>query len=185
MRASPNGRPASEGGAASSGGREPSYDEVAEELARHVDGQGNVPVHLAEQLAQAKGWQGRLLDVLRLFTASEQQMAYLAGGRRAEDLLRAARPWVDSPLSIGELHLIITCGGWDPEPFVPLAKAGMLDRFLKTARGTVRRIQGELAGGWLSDECALAEPEEILDVVRSVLESEDGPLEPTVGEARA
>lgn len=157
-------------GRAGGTGHEPSLAELHDALARRVDASGNVPARIADVLAREEGWRGRLLDVLRLFTASERQTAYLAGGRHPKEILRWIEPWLEAPLSIGELHLIVSCGGWDPEPFVPLARAGLLEPFLKTPGGAVRRINGELAGGWLSDECALAAPSEILALVRGVLE---------------
>jgi hypothetical protein len=59
--------------------------------------------------------------------------------------------WVDSPLTLDEIRLIIAFGAWDPEPFVVPARAGVLEAILTSADGSPRRIRGELAGGWVSD----------------------------------
>jgi len=50
--------------------------------------------------------------------------------------------------------------GYDPEPFSTLADHGLLLDALLDETGELRRVHGERAGMWISDECALATPEE-------------------------
>ena len=167
-------------GGAGGAAHEPSLAELQEALARCVDPAGNVPARVGDELAREQGWNGRLVDVLRLFTASERRTAYLAGGRRPEEILRWMEPWVEVPLSIGELPHVVTGGGWDREPCVHSARAGLLERVLKARGGAPRRIHGERAGAWLSDECALAGPAEIVALVRAVLD--EGPVRSSAGD---
>lgn len=149
---------------------EPSLAELAEALSCSVDTEGAVPAGVAGQLKRDNGWGGRLIDVLEVITADPETMGYLAGGRRADEVLTWLQPWAESSLSVEEIRLVISCGGWDAEPFVVLARAGLLDKLLLLPDGSPRRIRGELAGGWASDQLALADDEEVLRRVRRVLD---------------
>jgi len=149
---------------------EPSPSELAEALSSAVDAEGAVPAGVADLFRRDHGWGGRLVDVLEVITENPETMGYLAGGRRPDEVATWLSMWASSPLSLEEIRLVVSCGGWDPEPFVPLASARLLEKFLRLADGSPRRIRGELAGGWLSDELALAGDEEVLLRVREILD---------------
>ncbi|MDA8286551.1 MAG: hypothetical protein M0Z42_25375 [Actinomycetota bacterium] len=151
---------------------EPSLAELAEALRCSVDAQGAVPAGVAGHLRPDNGWGGRLIDVLEVITENPETMGYLAGGRRPGEVLTWLQPWADSPLSVEDIRLVVSCGGWDPEPFVVLARAGLLEKFLLQPDGSPRRVLGELAGGWASDQLALADDEEVLRQVRPLLEDD-------------
>jgi len=141
---------------------EPSTNELRRLLEAHVDADGATFATAIHVIVAETGWSGRLVDVLRLVAKSNDRMGFLAGGRRPDEVLTWLSIWADTTLSLEEMELIMTAGGWDPEPFVALARAGLLEAFLRAPDGTIRRVNGELAGGWASDELALANDEEIL-----------------------
>ena len=151
--------------------QQPGSAELAEAIAAHVNPDGSVPSGVARTLAEEKGWSGRVIDVLQLLTNNTETMGYLAGGRKPDEVATWLAIWVDSPLSLQQIELVTTARGWDPDPFVVLARAGLLQRLLVAPDGTLRRIDGELAGGWVSDELALASDEEILRRVRAVIDA--------------
>lgn len=151
---------------------EPTLDDLADALAHHVAANGALRPGVAVQIAAEKGWQGRLMDVLEVFTEDTARMGYLAGGRKPEEVMTWLPLWADSPFSVDQIRTIVTSAGWDPEPFVVVVKEGLLERFVYRPDGTLRRIRGELAGGWLSDQFALADEEEILRQVRKVVEDD-------------
>ena len=150
------------------------FEEIADALARHVGPDGVVQPGVAAEIVRDEGCHGRLVDVLAVLTEDAERMGYLAGGRKAEEVLTWLPLWADSPLSVDEIRAIVSAAGWDPEPFVAVAKAGLLDALLRRPDGTPRRVKGELAGGWLSDQFALADDEQILQEVRDLVE-EDAP----------
>ncbi len=156
-----------QGGAAE--GAEPGLDELATALAARTRLDGTVPAGVAGLLARERGWSGRAMDVLGVLTASAHTMGYLTGGRRPEEVATWLAVWVDSPLSVEEMRRVVAAGGWDPEPFAVLVREGLLDELLSTPDGEVRRVRGELAGGWVSDELTLADDAEIVARVRAVL----------------
>lgn len=141
---------------------EPTTDELRKLLEAHVGADGSTFAAAIQVIVRETGWSGRLVDVLRLLAADTERMGYLAGGRRPDEVLTWLSIWADTTLSLEEMELIISAGGWDPEPFVALARAGLLEAFLRAPDGTIRRINGEPAGGWASDELALANDEEVL-----------------------
>jgi hypothetical protein len=55
--------------------------------------------------------------------------------------------WVDSALTLDEIRQVVAFGGWDPEPFVVLARAGVLEAILRSADGSPRHIRGVLVEG--------------------------------------
>jgi hypothetical protein len=148
---------------------EPSPPELADALSFAVGADGAVPAGVTGQLRRDHGWGGRLVDVLEVITENPETMGYLAGGRRPDEVATWLSLWASSPLSLEEIRLVVSCGGWDPEPFVPLARAGLLEKFLRLPDGSPRRIRGELAGGWASDELALAGDEEVLRRVTEII----------------
>jgi alcohol dehydrogenase len=162
---------------------EPTLEELTEALECSLDAEGAVPAGVARQLRRDNGWGGRLIDVLEVITESPETMGYLAGGRRPDEVVTWLAPWAESTLSIEEIRLVVASGGWDPEPFAVLARAGLLERFLLQPDGSPRRIRGELAGGWASDQLALASDDEVLRQVREVLDADAAP--PPVGETTA
>lgn len=153
---------------------EPSLPEISEALKRTATQDGEVPVGAGRRLAEEEGWRGRLVDVLVLITDDATTMGYLAGGRRPEEVALSLSLWVQSPLSLDDIRLVVASGGWDPEPFVVLASVGLLEAVLRRPDGSPRRVRGELAGGWVSDQLALADDSEILREVRKILENDAG-----------
>lgn len=153
---------------------EPGLGEVAEALARHADKRGRLLPGVGARLAKENSWTGRTAEVLEIFTKSDQKMSYLAGGRRPDEIVTWLSPWIESSLSIDQIDEIVDCGGWDPDPFVVLSDAHILNEFLRHPDGSPRRVRGELAGGWLCDNCALAEPADTLEAVEAIMEEEEG-----------
>ncbi len=151
---------------------EPDDEDVVEALATVVDGRGLVPPGVAGPLARARGWSGRLVDVLHLVTDDAETMGYLAGGRRPDEVVTWARIWADTPLSLGEIRSIVSSAGWDPDPFVVLSRVGLLEAVLRREDGSPRRIAGELAGAWVSDQLALADEAQVVAAVEAVLRAE-------------
>lgn len=155
--------------------REPTLGELADALVRHVGANGSLPPGVAGVIAFETGWTGRTMDVLAVLTEDEARMGYLTGGQRPEEVMSWLPLWVDSPFSVGQIRTIVTSAGWDPEPFVVVAKNGLLERLVYLPDGSLRRVRGELAGGWLSDRFALSGDDEILREVRKVLKEDLGP----------
>lgn len=153
---------------------EPSLAEVADALAHHVRANGAVRPGVAAELAAEKGWHGRLIDILEVLTEDTARMGYLAGGRKPGEVMTWLPLWADSPLSLGEIRTIVASAGWDPEPFGVVVRNGLLEPLVYRPDGSLRRVRGELAGAWLSDQFALADDEEILREVRRLVD-EDGP----------
>jgi len=151
---------------------EPSLADLTQALGCAADAEGVVPAGVASQLRHNYGWGGRLVDVLEVMTENVDTMGYLAGGRRADEVVTWLAPWAESPLTLEEIRLVVANGGWDPEPFAVLARAGLLEAFLLRPDGSPRRIQGELAGGWASDELALADDEEVLRRARQAIDDD-------------
>jgi len=147
----------------------PTPAELAEALASRTSPSGAVPAGIARQLEEEKGWGGRVLEVLEVLTGDVRTMGYLAGGRRPDEVETWLAVWVESPLSLEEIRMVVPAGGWDPEPFAVIAKAGLLGPLLYRADGTPRRIRGELAGAWVSDQLALASDAEVLRQVSEVI----------------
>lgn len=158
---------------ASESGAEPSLVEIARALEARTRSNGAVRPGVAAQIAAERGWHGRFMDILAVLTEDAERMGYLAGGRKPDEIVTWLAQWADSPFSLSEIRDIVGCGGWDPEPFVPVVQAGLLERLVHRPDGTLRRVNGELAGGWLSDQFALAQDdEEILLGVRRILDDE-------------
>lgn len=166
------GESAAERPAAAAG--DSTLEEIADALAHHVGSDDVVQPGVAAEIVRDEGCHGRLVDVLAVLTEDAERMGYLAGGRKSEEVLTWLPLWADSPLSVDEIRSIVASAGWDPEPFVVVARAGLLDALLHRPDGTPRRVKGELAGGWLSDQFALADDEQILLEVRKLV-AEDAP----------
>lgn len=163
------------GATTETGTREPTLEQLADALAHHVRANGALRAGVATQIASETGWTGRLMAVLAVLTEDEARMGYLAGGRKPTEVMTWVPLWADAPLTVDQIRAIVTCGGWDPEPFAVIARHGLLERLLYRADGSVRRVRGELAGGWLSDQFALADDDQVLDAVRTVIAEEGAP----------
>ncbi|MDA8074942.1 MAG: hypothetical protein M0Z40_06885 [Actinomycetota bacterium] len=151
---------------------EPTLEELADALAHHVAANGTLRPGVAAQLVAEHGWHGRLIDVLGILTEDTARMGYLAGGRKPEEVMTWLPLWADSPYSLHQIRTIVTSAGWDPEPFGVVVRHGLLDRLVYRPDGSLRRVHGELAGAWLSDQFALADDEEILRAVRAVVDGD-------------
>jgi hypothetical protein len=155
-------------------GPEPTLEEIADALATHVAANGTLRAGVAVQLRKERGWHGRLVDVLEVVTEDDERMGYLAGGHKPDEVTSWLPLWADAPFSLEQIRAIVSSAGWDPEPFVVIVRHGLLDRLVHRPDGSPRRIQGELAGGWLSDRFALtADDDVILREVRRVLAEDD------------
>ena len=164
-----------DGGDERAAGGAPTPEEMARALTELVGADEAVPAGVAGALRAARGWKGRLLDVLEVLTEDVEKMGYLAGGRRPDEVATWVGLWADSKLTLGQIRLVVAAGGWDPDPFVVLARAGLLEAVLEQPDGSLRRVRGELAGGYVSDELALADDAEILRVVRAVITDAESP----------
>ncbi len=122
-------------------------------------------------IAAEEHWSGRLWDVLRLVMEDLDTMHYVAGGGRPDEIAECAARWADSTLSLEDIALVLGCGGYDPDPFVILSRAGLLQNALYFDDGTNRLVEGERAGAWISDQLALATPDEILERVERMIEA--------------
>ena len=148
---------------------EPTLEELSDALAHHVAANGAVRAGVAAELAAERGWHGRLIDVLAVLTDDTARMGYLVGGRKPDEVMTWLPLWADSPFSLAQIRTIVASAGWDPEPFGVVVRNGLLDRLVYRPDGTLRRVRGELAGAWLSDQFALSDDEEILREVHRVL----------------
>lgn len=149
---------------------EPTLEEIERALSEHAGPGGVVPAGVARQVAADNNWAGRLTEILAVLDESDDKLAYLSGGRRPDEVCTWLSIWAESPLSVEQVRLITSAGGWDPDPFVVLAAADLLDEFLSQPDGAIRRVRGARAGAWLSDEMAVADRDQILAAVRSVLD---------------
>ncbi|HET6965936.1 MAG TPA: hypothetical protein VFH58_14270 [Acidimicrobiales bacterium] len=154
------------------GSGDPSPTELREALARYAHPNGSVPSGIAARLSEELGWSGRSIDVLAVLGESGETLGYLAGGRHPDEVATWVSVWAESPLSLEDIRLVTHARGWEPDPFVVLADAGLLERALTCPDGSPRRIRGELAGTWISDELALAGREEILQRVQAIIDEE-------------
>jgi hypothetical protein len=134
-------------------------------LARHASSAGEVYPSAVSLIEAEEHWSGRLWDVARLVMADQGTMRYVAGGNRPDEIAACVARWSDSGLKLDEIRAILAGGGYDPDPFVPLARAGLLYRALHDDVGGPRFIHGERAGAWISDTLALSSPEETVDSV--------------------
>lgn len=153
-------------------GSQPTLEQLAQELARHVRANGALRPGVAGELAAEKGWHGRLMDVLGVLTEDTARMGYLAGGRKPQEVMTWLPLWAHTPFSLEQIRTIVSSGGWDPEPFDVVVRNGLLERLVYRPDGSLRRVRGEFAGAWLSDEFALATDEEILRAVRTLVEED-------------
>jgi len=132
------------------------------ELEHRSDPDGALSHDVVDRLAADGPWEGRLWSVLEIFGADWERMAYLAGGVKPDEVATWVGIWSDSDLTIAQIRLVISAGGYDPDPFVALARNGKLEHVLADEAGAVRRINGELAGAWMSDQFAEATDEDII-----------------------
>jgi len=147
------------------------------ELERRSDADGSLSHDMVARLAADGPWEGRLWSVLQIFGADWEKMAYLAGGVKPEEVATWVGIWSDSDLTTAQIRLVISAGGYDPDPFVTLARHDWLEKVLTDATGSVRRIDGELAGAWMSDQFAEATDEEILAWAEKAVPLDIAPLD--------
>lgn len=160
-------------------GGEPGLAEFTSALEEHVDRHGEVSPGIAEALRVERGWRGRVIDILEIFSQSEELLGYMAGGRRPDEVITWLAIWAESSLSLDQIRLIAEAGGWSPEPFVVLARAGLLEALLRVPDGSIRRCRGERVGGWVSDELTTADDATVVGAARDLIER-DGDA-PTTG----
>jgi hypothetical protein len=139
-------------------------------LARHASSRGEVFPSAIGLIEAEEHWTGRLWDVARLVMHDQETMRYVAGGNRPDEVAACVAGWSESTLNLDEMKMVIEAGGYDPDPFEPLAKSGHLGVALYD-HGEVRQIHGERAGAWISDQMALSSDGE---VVSRVLEAIGG-----------
>jgi len=150
---------------------EPTVGQLRAALERHASSAGEVFPSALGLIFAEEDWSGRLWDVLGLIASDLETMRYLVGGARADEIADCAARWADSGLSLEDMALVIGCGGYDPDPFVILATAGLLPSALHHKDGTDRRVDGERAGTWISDELALVSAEEIVERTRRMIDT--------------
>jgi hypothetical protein len=146
---------------------EMTVDELQEALGRHASAKGEVFPSALRLIDAERHPVGRVWEVARAVMADQEQMRYLAGGNRPDEVAGAVSRWADSKLTLEQIRMVVEAGGYDPDPFEPLALAGHLQQVLRDGDAT-RIIQGERAGSWISDQMALAAESEI---VAKVLEA--------------
>lgn len=152
---------------------EPSLRDLSGALAEHLNRDGAVTPGAVQRLVAERHWSGRIVEVLGVVAENSERMGFMAGGRRPEEVATWVAIWADSPLSLDEIRLVASAGGWDPEPFAVLAREGLLGAFLRVPDGSIRRVRGELAGTWASDELALSDDDEVLEVARRIIAGEE------------
>lgn len=147
----------------------PSTSQLEDALEKHVGVAGAVtPAVVARVLAETR-WEGRTASVLRALSADPEVMAFVSGGSRPGEVAASVACWVDAALSVEEIELVVAGGGYDPDPFVALSSAGMLREALFSDAGKARRIEGERAGTWISDQLNEARADEVVSRVRSLV----------------
>jgi hypothetical protein len=161
--------PDGEGGDLPAEGGEPSLPELSDALAEHLNRDGAVTPGAVRRLVAERHWSGRTVDVLGIVAENSERMGFMAGGRRPDEVATWVAIWADCPLSLDEIRLVASAGGWDPEPFAVLAREGLLESFLRGPDGSTRRVRGELAGTWASDELALSDDDEVVEVARQII----------------
>lgn len=150
-------------------------DLLLAELQRRSAPSGGVSPDVVERLAVDGPWEGRLWNVLEIFGDDWERMVYLAGGRMPEEVATWVGFWADADLTLDQIRLVISAGGYDPDPFVALARRGRLEQVLTDDAGAIRRVDGELVGAWISDQFPEATDAEILAWVENGEPSITGP----------
>jgi hypothetical protein len=148
---------------------EPTVEQFQAALARHASGTGGIFPSCLELIDAEEHWSGRLWEVARLVMTDQETMRYLAAGNRADEVASCAARWSESALRLDEIKMILSSGGYDPEPFEALARAGLLYPALHVEDGGPRIIHGEKAGAWISDTFALSSQEEVVTGVERAI----------------
>lgn len=143
-------------------------DQLRRELHRHVGFDGAVPAHIGELLAADGPWDGRLWEVFEVFAADRERMAYLAGGLLPDEVATWVELWADTELGVDQITRIIEAGGYAPDPFVALARHGLLDPVLETGDGKIRHVEGEPVGAWVSDQFGASGDDDLVRWARQV-----------------
>ena len=121
-------------------------------------------------IAVTRGWSGRLWEVLGVLAEDQETLHFVAGGARPDEITDCAERWAATSLDLEQLRLVLRSGGYDPDPFDVLARAGLLANALRDETGGLRHVQGARAGTWISDELALTSSEhETIEAVRRMI----------------
>lgn len=163
---------------------DPTVEDVRAALARHAAPNGEVFPSALKRIAVEEDWSGRLWEVLRLLATDIDTMRFEAGGDRADEIAECAARWAESSLALPDIEAVLACGGYDPDPFVVLAGAGLLHAALRNDDGSERRVNGERAGMWISDELALSSPADIIERSRRMI-ADSGPEPASPGSSTA
>ncbi|MDA8043744.1 MAG: hypothetical protein M0Z30_00665 [Actinomycetota bacterium] len=139
-------------------------------LARHASGGAQVYPSALALIDAEDHPTGRVWEVARIVMADQERMRYVSGGNHPEEVADTVARWAESHLSLGQMSIVMDAGGYDPDPFEPLATAGQLDHVLRDG-GSIRVIQGERAGSWISDQMALTPDAEIVARVLQAVDS--------------
>ena len=137
-------------------------------LARHASADGEVFPSALGLIEAEQARQGRLWAVAKVVMADQERMRYLAGRNRLPEVVACVAQWYESELDVADLDLVVSAGGYDPEPFEALQRAGLLHEALREGDGT-RCIDGERAGAWISDQMAETNDSETVARVRAKL----------------
>lgn len=137
-------------------------DQLREELETQAGPDGALTAGVLGALVARGPWEGRVWEVFELCARDWERLSYLAGGVLPAEVATWVGFWVDADLTLEQIGRVIAAGGYDPEPFSVLARHGRLDVALGDGSGAVRRVDGELAGAWISDQFADAGDREVL-----------------------
>jgi len=152
---------------------EPTVEELKAALARHAAPNGEVFPSALKRIAAEEQWSGWLWDVVCLIASDFDTMRFEAGGDHADEIADCAARWAESGLSLDHISSVLASGGYDPDPFAVLARAGLLTAAVQTDDGSTRLINGERAGTWISDELALSSPAEVVERTRRMIADSD------------
>jgi hypothetical protein len=143
------------------------------DLAAHASSAGEVFPSALGLIQAESHWSGRLWEVAGAVMVDQETMRFLAGGNRPDEVAACAARWAESELSVNDIRMVVACGGYDPEPFEALDRAGILRTALYVAEDTPRMVKGERAGVWISDELALLTDEEVVERIGAVMAVND------------
>ena len=138
-------------------------------LARHASADGEVFPSALGLIEAEQAREGRLWAVAKVVMADQERMRYLAGGNRLAEVVACVAQWYESELDVADLELVVSAGGYDPEPFEALQRAGLLHEALREGEDGTRCIDGERAGAWISDQMAETTDSETVSRVRAKL----------------
>ncbi|MDE3202606.1 MAG: hypothetical protein KGQ66_00095 [Acidobacteriota bacterium] len=142
-------------------------------LARHASADGEVFPSALGLIEAEHAREGRLWAVAKVVMADQERMRYLAGGNRLAEVVSCVSQWYESDLDVADVELVVSAGGYDPEPFEALRRAGLLHQALSEG-DRPRVIDGERAGAWISDQMAETNDAETVSRMTAKLEAPAG-----------